>query len=359
MSRLRMLDKWMHRPTWSKTDYALLCRELRMLLRAGMTVVEALEVLAISGAMQAGQPNALAKLLHEKLCEGLALSDAVHALPDVPLVLPAAIRAGERTSNLVQALDEYLRFDDLVTHLRSKVISACIYPAIVSGLGLAISVFLLLVVLPSFSRMYLSIRGPVSGVAALMMGLSQFSVDYRTEILLTFFGVLAAVIYSVLSGEAVLWMRNAASSYPRLAARIRDFHLAMTYQALSLLLRGGYPMTTTLSVAAQSATSPDIAHALSQTLHGIETGRSTSVCLKEQDLCDEIGRRLLASAEQNGQFDQACDAVAHIYRDRFESFVDRVARVIEPVLLLLVALVVGTLVVMMYLPIVEISTQMR
>lgn len=137
--------------------------------------------------MRAGSPNELAKLLYTELSRGTALSDAVAALPNVPQVLPAAIRAGERTSNLVNALDDYLRFDDLVSHLKSKIINSAIYPSIVAGLGFVISVFLLLVVLPSFSRMYLSIRGNVSPSAALMMSLSRFSAEYKFEITLTAF----------------------------------------------------------------------------------------------------------------------------------------------------------------------------
>jgi general secretion pathway protein F len=326
---------------------------------AGMTVVEALEVLAVSGAVRANYSNALAKLLFDRLSSGMALSDAVQSLPDVPPVLPAAIRAGERTSNLIQAIDEYLRFDDLVQRLKSKAISSSIYPGIVAGLGFSISVFLLVFVLPSFSRMYLNIRGSVSGAAALMMGLSRFASTYQPEILITVGIAMAAIVYSILTGELLSWVRQLAAANTSLRARIRDFHLAMTYQALSLLLKGGYPMAQSLEIAAQSSTSIEIAHALDLSRGRVLIGHSTSESLHAHGLCDEVGRRLLFSAERNGQFDQASAAVSGIYRDRFEAFIERITRVVEPVLLLLVALVVGALVVMMYLPIVEISTQTR
>lgn len=73
-------------------------------------------------------------------------------------------------------------------------------------------------------------------------------------------------------------------------------------------------MTQSLSIAAQAATSDSISAALRQVQTRVETGMSVSESLRMHDLCDEVSRRLLFSAERNGQFDQASDTVARIYR---------------------------------------------
>lgn len=336
-------------------DFALLCRELKTLVQAGMTVVEAVDALAhVPGSHSAS----LSRQLHALISQGLSLSHALQQIPGAPGVLVAAIRSGERTSNLVEALDDYLQFDVLVSNLRSKLISASIYPLLVTSLGVGISLFLLIVVMPNFSRMYTSLRGGATGGTALVIQVSQWMSLYQTEVMLTVVTVLALAALGLWGGSAaraLLWLERV----PGVRGKIDDFRLAMMYQALGLLLKGGYPMVSALAVAAQSSLSPRLAQALASSQARIERGLPIAQSLHEAGLCDDIGRRLLAAAEKNGDFYRAAQAVSQIYGERFTVFVERLTRIIEPVLLLAVALLVGTIVVMMYLPVFEIATQLR
>jgi general secretion pathway protein F len=339
----------------SRADFALLCRELKTLVQAGMTVVEAVDALAhVPGSHSAS----LSRQLHALISQGLSLSHALQQIPGAPGVLVAAIRSGERTSNLVEALDDYLQFDVLVSNLRSKLISASIYPLLVTSLGLGISLFLLIVVMPNFSRMYTSLRGGATGSTAVVIQISQWMSLYQTEVILS---VVTAIALAVLglwgssAAQALVWLERV----PGVRGKIDDFRLAMMYQALGLLLKGGYPMVSALVVASQSSLSPRLRQALSASQARIERGQPIAQALHEAGLCDDIGRRLLAAAEKNGDFYRAAQAVSQIYGERFTVFVERLTRIIEPVLLLGVALLVGTIVVMMYLPVFEIATQLR
>lgn len=279
-------------------------------------------------------------------------------IPGTPGVLVAAIRSGERTGNLLEALDDFLQFDGLVANLRSKVISASIYPLLVTSLGIGISLFLLIVVMPNFSRMYTSLRGGATGGTAFVIQISQWMNLYQTEVMLTVITLLALMAASLWGGGTVRWLEW-LERVPGVRGKVDDFRLAMMYQALGLLLKGGYPMVTALSVAAQSSLSPRLQAALSRSQLKIARGMPIAISLYEAGLCDDIGKRLLAAAERNGDFYRAAQAVSHIYGERFTIFVERLTRIIEPVLLLGVALLVGTIVVMMYLPVFEIATQLR
>ena len=138
-----------------------------------------------------------------------------------------------------------------------------------------------------------------------------------------------------------------------------DFQLAMMYQALALMLKGGYPMTEALRVASRSAMESRTVNALNAALGNIEQGSPVARSLSNEGLCDEVGRRLMAAAERNGDFYLAADVVSRLHSERFELFVERVTRVVEPVLLMAVALLVGTIVVMMYLPVFDMATRLR
>ncbi len=341
-----------------RESYPLFCRELRTLTQAGMSVVEAVDTLAAREHL-ANNSNTLPQSLLAKLQQGKSLSGSLSELAQSPAVLIAAVRAGERTSNLSEALNDYLRFDALVEQLKRKVISASIYPALVSSLGFAISAFLLVVVMPNFARMYQNLRGGTSGTTAVIITISNFVNKYQFEVILGLLFAIGWFFWWAISGRAKQFIMNLINMVPYVKHKIDDFYLAMMYQTLALLLKGGYPMTEAMSVAGQSALSVEIKASLIQSLHKIEQGALVSQSLSDAQLCDEVGRRLMAAAERNGAFHVAADVVSNMHRERFELFVERMTRIIEPVLLMLVALMVGTIVVMMYLPIFDMTTRVR
>ena len=118
----------------ARRQFPIFCREVRTLIMAGMTVVEAVDTLSAKEHI-AGRDQGISAALLARLHQGQSLSTALEGLPGTPPVLIAAVRAGERTSNLTEALDDYLRFDTLMAQLRRKVVSASIYPAILLLVG--------------------------------------------------------------------------------------------------------------------------------------------------------------------------------------------------------------------------------
>lgn len=338
--------------------FSLFCREVRTLLLAGMTIVEAIETLS-ARARPGETTDGLASHILRGIHQGQALSMALNDVAGVPGVLVAAVRAGERTSSLAESLNDYLRFHTLVENLRKRVISASIYPLIVTALGVAISVFLLCVVIPSFAEMYRSLRGAPSLLTSVVISASRGLTEYRSLVLgtLAFVGV-AGGWWLARGGLRVVGVAL-VSRLPWLRIRVRDFELAMIYQALALLLRGGYPLAEALRVASQSALSADARAALEAARFRIEHGAGVSTSMHEARLCDEVGRRLMAAAERNGSFHLAVDAVSRIHGERFELFVERTSRLVEPVLLMMVALLVGGIVVAMYLPVFDMATRVQ
>ncbi len=341
-----------------RRQFPLFCREVRTLIQAGMTVVEAVETLSARERIE-GRGDSLSALLLARLQQGMSLSVALAQLEQAPSVLVAAVRAGERTSNLAEALADYLRFDGLVTQLRKKIVSAAIYPALVTAVGLTISLFLLLVVMPNFASMYENLHGPTLGSMALTIQISQVVGENRAAVVATLVVLALASGLWVASGKAKEHAIALARAVPWIRRRVEDFQLAMMYQALALLLKGGYPMGEALGVAAQSALSPRLAAAVQRARAQIERGGSVSQALDQARLCDEVGRRLMAAAERNGDFHVAADVVSRLHGERFEVFVERVTRIVEPLLLLAVALGVGGIVLMLYMPVFDMATQLR
>jgi general secretion pathway protein F len=344
-------------------QYPLFCREMRTLLVAGMGVVEAVDTLCdfdLRGKkVLADEDASLARQLRDRLQQGQSLSTALSALPGVPPVLLACVRSVEHTSNLLEALDDYLRYNDMMAQLRSKVVSAAIYPAIVSTLGIGITAFLLIVVMPQFAQMYNQLRGQARGMTWLIISLSQWMASYRLLFVAACAVLLLSAVWWFMSGRGTKVLGRWGWRVAWVRAQVMDYQLALFYQTLHLLSKGGYALVPALQIARMAAVSSMLQAQVQHCQSDIEQGRSVSASLHLAGLANEVDRRLLAAAEDNGDFYKVAFAIAQLHRSRFELMVERLTRIIEPVLLLAVALLVGTVVVVMYTPVFEMGVMTR
>jgi general secretion pathway protein F len=329
---------------------SLLCRELKALLTAGLSVVEALDALAAS----AGVDSIHAALL-ERLRMGKSLSVAMADLGGFPALLIASVRASERTSDLAHALDAYLRFDDMMGTLRRRVISAALYPAIVVSLGGLIAVFLLLVVIPRFARLYGETGAQTSVATRALLGFSAVLAGSPWLVPVLLAAALLAVILVVRQGGPMALFRWLVGHVGWLGAQAAHFERARLYEALALLVRGGYSLHEAVLVSQTLSGSASVARQLSLARERIEHGGSASAAFAGAGLTDDITERLMRAGERGGQFDRVLAAIAERHRMSFETAVERATRVIEPLLLLAVALVVGGMVVLLYMPVFDIA----
>lgn len=335
-------------------DVAAWCRELEALLRAGMTVVEAMETLTAT-ARAVGADGEGQRRLMAALREGAALSKAMRITGLFPEVLVAGVTASERTSTLGEVLRDYLRYDELLQKLRRQAVSAMLYPALVIGLGGGIALFLLLYVIPRFSTMYGSFHGELSGATAALLGLSRLLREFGWLVGLIGLSATALGIWAWHAGLMARAMGRLADSWPLLRRPWDHFRLAKLYQSLAMLLRGGYPLDEALRVCSGLALGQRMGQAVAIVLQQIANGRAASAAMSSAHLTDITSERLLAVGERTGDFAGVLQTIADRHAQTFVLFVERATRMLEPLLLMIVALVVGGLVVMMYLPIFDIA----
>lgn len=332
-------------------DVAWWCRELGTLLRAGMTVVEAIETLA---SAHRGQHEVSARLL-QALGQGQSLSSAMRTTGAFPEVLLASVTASERTSTLPRALDDYLRYDEMLGAMRRRLVSAAIYPSVVVGLGILITVFLLVFVIPRFSTMYTSAPKALSGATQAVLWVSGVMREHLPLMasLLGAFLVLLAWAFS--TGRLSRMLLALVDAIEPLRIQWTHFRLAKLFQSLALMYRGGYTIDEALEVALGLSLGPRLGQGLIRAREEIAQGKSASTALESAGLLDSVGLRLVVVGERVGSFDTVLQTIADRHAQAFSTFVERATRLVEPILMLLVALVVGGIVVMMYMPIFDMA----
>jgi general secretion pathway protein F len=350
---MRAADKAdaMHR-SHDRFDVAAWCRELVTLLRAGMTAVEAIETLQL----QTDRPGAATQSrLLAALHQGQPLSEAMRSAGSFPQVLVASVIASERTSRLADALEDYLRYDTQLTALRRQAFSAAVYPAVVVVVGLLISLFLLTFVMPRFARMYASFRGEVSPVTQLMLWLSGVLTHSLPLVIGAVLAIAIGLRVAYTQGALARVGRWIVSIVPPLRRARGNFARAKLFQALMLTLRGGYPLVEALRVCESLRLGAGLDPLLAGARSAVERGMSASQAMAGEGLVDNVGERLLRVGERSGQFEQVLQTLADRHADAFAVFVQRATRLVEPLLLLIVAVMVGGIVIMMYMPVFDIA----
>lgn len=339
--------------TKSKADGALICIELGGLLGAGLSVSEALESLA----HREDHPGvAIYRLLYERLLDGLPLSEALSQAEGVfPPILIAAVRANERSGRIADALAEYAEYARTQEALRRKVVSAAVYPATVIGFGLLVVVFLMVYVIPKFSAVYEGTAMNVSGPTRLLVAFGQLIHNYGGMLLPSSLFILSLSMYlAIRLGIGVRLIESLARKWPfrELGKRFEQGRICAT---LAMLTRGGYDFPEAMRLATPLAITIATRGRLDQARERILEGSAVSNALLACGFADGFAARILQAGERTGNLAGGFEMLAQTYQRELDTLLERTMRLVEPVLLMAVASLVGAIVVLMYLPIFDLA----
>lgn len=342
-------------------DAASWCTELRVLLHSGMTVVEAIDTM-LAQSLAAGTDSASSRViaaLAGSLQQGQSLSVAMERQAAFPAVLLAGVTAGERSGALMEALDEYLRFHTLIDRLRRQVTSAAIYPALVLGIGALICTFLLLFVMPRFAAIYADMPQAASGLTAALLSVSRFLATHTAGVALLLAGLVGMGIWAWRSGAVGSALHALSEAIPGIRTRVDEYRKAQLFQSLALMFRGGYTLDEGMQRCAAMGLGPRLTEAVEAARNQVMAGVAPAEALSHAGLLDEVSVRLIRVGERAGNFDRVLSTIAERHAQRFGTTVERVTRLAEPLLLLFVALAVGTLVVLLYIPVFDMAGSVR
>lgn len=332
-------------------------QELIALLKAGLTLVETIDILQRKETMPAHR-TVLQDLL-KRLQQGGRFSQALEAYPLVfsPLY-SATVRASERTGTIRDALSRYVDYQAQVERVRSKVVSASIYPALLLLVGGAVAMFLLGYVVPRFSRVYQDMGDRLPLLSRLLMQWGQSIDQHGAWLAIVLMVLLGAGLYAATQSAvrakalALLWR------IPILAPQRQIYELAQFYRTLSMLLRSGLPVLAGLEMA-KSLLSPQMQLKLDQAAHQIAQGGAFAEAMREHGLTTVVAHSMMTVAGRSGNLAEMLDVVASFHDEELARWVDWFTRLFEPILMAVIGLVIGLIVVFMYMPIFELAEAVR
>lgn len=336
-------------------DLSLFAHELVALLGAGLSLIETLETLAERQEHAAARASSVLNDLVRRMQEGQSFSSALKSFPAIfPELFIASIAASEHTGEMVPALQRYLRYHEQLGIIRQKIISASLYPAMLCAVGSAVALFLLCFLVPRFSHVYEGMEDKLPLASRWLMHWGIFASEHWVLIAGLLIALAVALPIMLTRPGARAWMGAALQSNRWLGGRIKLMQLSRFYRSLGLLLGGGIPVIKAMHMAQGLLPLRLQAAALSATLE-VTQGRSLSDSLHTVALTTPVALRLLRAGERNGQMAEMLEQAAAFHDKEIAHWIDRFARLFEPVLMLVIGLAIGGIVILLYLPIFELA----
>lgn len=331
----------------------LFSQELLALLEAGLNLTEALATL--HAKEPAGPTRERLASVLQALREGRNLSDVLESHPaDFPDVYVATVRASERTGDLPHALARYIAYQLQFEGIRKKLISASIYPVMLLVVGSFVTLFLLGYVVPRFSAVYASSGRDLPWLSLALLAFGK-ALHAHWQLALAGFAVVAGGAGAALSRPAGRrWLGAQVLRLPALARRADAFRLARFFRAVSLLLASGIALPKALGMVT-GLLGPGQQRALAAARVAVDQGQPLSQALREQGLSDPVADSLIRVGERSGQMAEMLERTARFHDEDFARWVDWASRLLEPLLMVLIGLIVGTVVVLMYMPIFDLA----
>jgi general secretion pathway protein F len=341
------------RSTLPKNFVLLFSQELLALLKAGLSIVESLEALLEKENHQATH-NTLARLLQD-LREGKRFSRALSEQGTVFSSLYIGIvQAAEGTSDLPRSLERFIDYQQRLDQVRNKVISAAIYPLILLAVGSLVTFFLVGYVVPRFAEVYQGSGRELPWLSQWILDWGKFSQAHSGMVLI---GCLTLLL--VLSGLTRHFHRVGAlgkilDSIPGIGERRHIYELSRLYLTLGMLLEGGIPITHALQTVA-AILKPEMRIKLALAKSSIESGEAFSQAFQTHDLVTPVSLRMLRVGERSGELGLMLSQSAAFYDEEIQRWIDRFTRSFEPILMAVIGIIVGTIVVLLYMPIFDLA----
>ncbi len=333
----------------SQKRIAVFTRQFSVMLDAGLPLVQCLEIL---GEQEENPVFAQAiEKVRTDVEAGSSLAEAMRRQPkafdDLYVNMVAAGEAGGILDIILQRLALYI---EKVVRLKSQVKSALIYPAAVITIAVGVVWIILWKVIPVFQQLLESVGGEMPLITKVVVGASNFLGRYTIWILLV--GVLGVVAfnryYKTYRGRRVI--DGALLKVPVIGMLLRKVAVARFCQTLSTLTASGVPILDGLEITAKTSGNAIIEDAVMAVRKSVEEGRTISQPLGETKVFPPMVVQMINVGEQTGALDQMLQKIAEFYEEEVDTAVTGLTKLIEPLLIVVLGAIIGTIVAAMYLP---------
>ena len=329
-------------------DIGIMYGQLADLIGSGVPLLRALDSLIRSTVNQ--RLAAMMREVRASIADGKTLTDSLREFPDTfPLLHTAMIQAGERAAFLEDVLRGLSEFVERLDDLRSKVIGALIYPALLTVLGVSIMMGALVFFVPKFEPLLANAKKPLP--TEVIFGMSKAVRSYWYVLALGAIGA-GGLLWSSFRNEASRrWMERARLKVPVAGSAMQMLAITRFCRILGTMLANGVPLLQALKISKDATGSTLMADLIAQATESVRDGKTLSGPLAAGGLVPDQVLAMITVAEESNKLDKVLLQIADTVERRTNRQVDQAVKLIEPAILCLVAACIGFLALGLLLPI--------
>ena len=337
----------------SGNDFLILNQQFNTLIKAGLPILKALDLLATRATAPKLRP--ILTQIRDRVREGKSLSEAIEEAGVFSKVYSTAILAGEKSGNLSGVLDYYIAYQKVSTGVKKKIVASLVYPILLVVVATCIVTYLVTAVIPKFAMLYKDLGVPLPGPTQFLIAIT---VDYRVYILsalAAFLLGIGGVFFWSGSEEGGVTFDRVVFRIPLLGDTLLKFQASQFCRTLSTLLTGGTPLVAALQTAADSITSRLVRGSIKSATQMVREGESLHGALSSGHVMPELALDMIEVGESSGALAPMLNSVAEFYEEEVSLRLGAMVSLIEPVILVFMGLVVAFILISLYLPIFSFS----
>jgi type IV pilus assembly protein PilC len=336
------------------TDFLILNQQFNTLIKAGLPILRALDLLADRASSPRLRP--VISQIRDRVREGKSLSEAVTEAGVFSKVYSTAILAGEKSGNLPGVLEYYIAYQKVSTGVRKKVLATLVYPALLITVATVVVTYLITAVIPKFALLYRDLNVQLPTPTRILVALT---VDYRYGLL----GIIGAVV--LLCVGIFFWSRSEEGGVavdrlkfrlPVIGDTMLKFQVAQFSRTLATLLTGGTPLVAALQTASDAIGSRLVRGTVGQATQMVREGESLHGALASTSVMPPLALDMIEVGESSGALAPMLTSVAEFYEDEVNLKLGAMVSLIEPMMLIFMGMLVAFILISLYLPIFSLST---
>ncbi len=332
-------------------------QQLLTLLKAGLPVLAALDLLI--KRQKDGYFRSLLQNVRERVRAGELLSEAFSAQNVFPKIYTTTLMAGEKSGSMDEVLGRYINFQRMTLSFKKKLAVSLIYPALLVVVVAVMLVFLVTYVVPQFAKLYSDLNAQLPSITLLMMAIGTHAQKYAP---------VGAIVLAVLIVLIWRWkatdrgadaIDRATHKLPVVGDIWLKYHVSTFSRMLSTLLTGGMPLVPSLETAGASMTSRKILNGLQTAAGRVREGQSLAHSLEEQKMFPDLSVEMIEVGESTGALPAMLTSVAEFYEEDVQTALSAAMALVEPVILVIMAVFVGGILISLYLPIFSLGSSIH
>ncbi|HTZ84133.1 MAG TPA: type II secretion system F family protein [Candidatus Acidoferrales bacterium] len=319
------------------------------LVRAGLPILNSVELLI--KRQKDPQFKQILENVRDRVKGGELLSDAFAAQTVVPKIYTTTLMAGEKSGNIDEVLTRYVNFQRMAMTFRKKLFVSMIYPTLLVSVVMIMVMFLFTYVVPKFADLFNSLDAKLPAITVFMLSVGVYAQKYLPFILVGLV-ILAFVLWRWKDTDRGADRIDRAILGLPLLGDIRLKHQVASFsRMLATLLQGGLPLVPAMETAGSAMSSRRILKGVMRAGVRVREGQGLAPSLEEQKIFPELAVEMIEVGESTGALPAMLNSVAEFYEEDVQTALGAAMALIEPLILIIMAIFVGGVLISLYLPI--------